>query len=123
MPWMEFILGPSPHIRLCCVAERAVENKDGEAYTTEKTSLEDYWNSYGLRQIRKKMLAGEKIKACEHCYYQETIGRTSYREHSNEHWFKKHKEDILDRVEKSKTNGFKVEKPPIYLDIRPGKSL
>ena len=120
-PWMEFILGPNSHIKLCCIAERAVENETGEAYMFGKDSLESYWNSYGLRKIRKKMLSGEKIKDCRHCYYQESIGRTSYRQSFNKHWFKsEHGKNILDRVEKSRTNGYKVEEQPLYLDIRPG---
>ncbi len=120
-PWMEFILGPSPHIRFCCIANKVVRNEHGEAYAFEKISLEDYWNSYGLREIRKKMLNGERIEACEHCYYQENIGRTSYRQSFNRQWFESESgTEILNRVEKSRTNGYKVEKPPLYLDIRPG---
>ena len=118
---MEFILGPTSYIQLCCIAETDVEDKNGRIYTSEEDLLEDYWNSYGLRQIRKKMLAGEKIKACKHCYYQESIGRTSYRQSFNKQWLKsKNGKDILNRVEKSKTNGFRVEEQPLYLDIRPG---
>ena len=118
---MEFVLGPSSDIKLCCIADTTVKDKDGKVYTFEEESLENYWNSYGLRQIRKQMLNGEKIKACKHCYYQETIERTSYRQSFNQTWFKsEYGKNILDRVEKSKTNDFRVEEPPIYLDIRPG---
>ena len=120
-PWMELNVGPTEHIKICCIADTAVEDEKGGAYTFVEDSLEDYWNSYGLRKIREKMLSGEKIKACKHCYYQESIGRTSYRQSFNKHWFESESgEDILNRVEKSRTNGFRVEKPPIYLDIRPG---
>ena len=120
-PWMEFIVGPTSQIRICCIAETAVEDEKGKAYTFEKDSLQDYWNSYGLRKIRKKMLAGERIKACKHCYYQESIDRTSYRRSFNKYWLESESgADILNRVKQSRTNGFRVEKPPIYLDIRPG---
>ena len=120
-PWMEFILGPTEDIRLCCIAETGVKDINGKVYIFGEYLPEDYWNSYGLRQIRKKMLAGEKIKACKHCYYQETIGQTSYRQSFNKHWFESESgKNILNRVEKSKTNGFRVEEPPMYLDIRPG---
>ena len=79
-PWMEFIIGPTSHIKLCCIAETPVQNENKGVYDFKKDSIEKYWNSHGLRQIRKKMLKGEKIKACTHCYYQENIGRTSYRQ-------------------------------------------
>ncbi len=120
-PWMEFIAGPTEHIKICCIAEDAVLDEKGRAYTCAEDSLEGYWNGYGLRRIRKKMLAGEKLSACRHCYYQESIGRTSYRQSFNKQWFKsEYGRDIFDRVEKSRGNGYRVEAPPLYLDIRPG---
>jgi len=120
-PWMEFIVGPTSYVKLCCIAEKAVEDKNKRVYNLEEDSLEDCWNSYGLRKIRKKMLAGEKIEACNHCYYQESIGRSSYRQSFNKQWLEgKHGKEILNRVEKSKKNNFKVEEKPLYLDIRPG---
>ena len=120
-PWMELNIGPTEHIKICCIADKAVEDEKGRTYTFEEDSLEDYWNGYGLKKIREKMLSGEKIKACKTCYFQESIGRTSYRQSFNEQWFKSASgADILNRVEKSKVNGFRVERPPIYLDIRPG---
>ncbi len=120
-PWMELILGPTSDIKLCCLAETAVEDESGKPYMLGETSLGNYWNSYGLREVRRKMLNGEKIKACSYCYYQESIGRASYREAFNRDWFNsKYVRDILERVEKSKTNGYRVEKQPLYLDVRPG---
>ena len=120
-PWMEFILGPTSDIKLCCIAETAVESENKQDYLLGESSLEDYWNSWGLRQVRKKMLAGEKIKACSHCYYQESIGRTSYREAFNKTWLEsEYGKEILNRVEESRTNGYRVKKQPLYLDIRPG---
>ena len=120
-PWIEFLMGPTSDIKLCCIAETPVQDENKKVYDFKKDSIEKYWNSYGLRQIRKKMLDGEKIKACTHCYYQESIGRTSYRQSFNKQWFEsEHGEDILKRIEKSKKNNFRVEEVPLYLDIRPG---
>ena len=120
-PWMEFTVGPTSDIKLCCVAKTAVKDESGKAYVLEKGSLENYWNSWGLRQVRKKMLNGEEIEACKYCYYQESIGEGSFRRTFNRDWFNsKYGEDIVERVEKSITNGYRVEEPPLYLDIRPG---
>ena len=120
-PWMECIVGPTPHLKICCIAEKPVRDENNRVYNLEQDSLKDYWNSYGLRLVRKKMLAGEKIKACEHCYYQESLGRSSYRQSFNKQWLGSELgKNILNRVEKSRTNGFRVEEPPLYLDIRPG---
>ena len=99
-----------------------MQYEKGKTYTLNEVSLEDHWNSYGIRQIRKKMLNGEKVKVCGHCYYQESIGMASYRQRFNKEWLSPldKREDILNRVRKSRTNGYRVEEPPIYLDIRPG---
>lgn len=121
-PWIEFILGPTEHIKLCCIASKPLEDQKGKAYVYGDSSLEDYWNSYGLRKVRKKMLSGEKLQECDHCYYQESIGRQSYRQIFNKEWLIKseYKKHILQRIEKSKKNGFTVKEAPLYLDIRPG---
>ena len=119
-PWMELIVGPTERMKICCVAKSAVLDSKKTAYTTSKDRLKDYWNSEGLREVRKKMLNGEKISACRHCYYQESIGRTSYRESFNTEWLSSCEEEVLKRVNKSRSNGYRVEEPPLYLDIRPG---
>ena len=119
-PWMEFIIGPNAEIKLCCISGESVKNQSGGAYSLEKMSPDEYWNSYGLRKIRQKMLSGEKLKDCGYCYYQESIGMPSYRQSFNTEWLVKSKygRDILACVEKSRKNNGRVEKPPLYLDIR-----
>ena len=120
-PWMEFIVGPTTQMKLCCIAQGALKAESGEIYETEKFSLNEVWNGYGMREVRKKMLSGEKVWACGHCYYQESLGRTSYRESFNREWLNGPSgEEIIRRVEASRTNGWKVDSPPLYLDIRPG---
>lgn len=120
-PWMEFIVGPTTHIKLCCIAEGSMKNKSGEFYSTEKFSMDEVWNSSCMREVRKKMLSGKKIQACSHCYYQESLGRTSYRQSFNREWLSSSsREDIIKRVEDSRTNDGRVDAPPLYLDIRPG---
>ena len=121
-PWMEFNIGATPYVRLCCLSPINVEDKKGGIYPFGEQSLDNYWNSWGLRQVRKKMLNGEKLKYCHFCYLQEKFpGHSSYRQDNNRYWLKsKHGKDILERVKKSRTNGYRVEKQPLYLDIRPG---
>ena len=118
-PWMETILDVHGVFAPCCAGE-AIKNKKGRVYNLVEDRLEDFWNSWGLREIRRKMLEGEKVPECKWCYYQESIGQTSYRKDHNKEWLEsKYAEDILDRVEKSKTNGYRVKEPPLHLDIRP----
>ncbi len=120
-PWMEFNIGATPYLRLCCLSSKNLKDKNAKKYLFGEKPLEHYWNSYGLRTVRKKMLAGEKLKNCQYCYRQESLGGNSYRQNTNNYWLEsKYGKEILERVEKSKTNGYRVEKQPLYLDIRPG---
>ena len=41
--------------------------------------VNDYWNSNRMKEIRRKMIAGEKIRDCERCYRQEEQGAESLR--------------------------------------------
>jgi len=48
-------------------------------FDASKHSLDDYWNSERMREIRRKMIAGEKVRDCERCYEQEAQGIKSLR--------------------------------------------
>ena len=120
-PWMEFIVGPDKYTKLCCIANKPLYSRSNTPYPIDEFSLDDIWNSEGMRDVRKKMLSGKKIDACGHCYYQERIGRISYRESFNKSWLSSPSGlEIIRRIVKSKKNDFKVNSPPLYLDIRPG---
>ena len=120
-PWIEFIMGPDKHARVCCIARSPILSKEGHAYPMNEFPPEKIWNSEGMREVRRKMLCGEKNKECEHCYYQESIGRTSFRESFNRQWLRsKYGTEILKRVKQSKINDHQVDASPLYLDIRPG---
>ena len=120
-PWMEFIIGPGKDTKICCISSGSLESKSQKPYLMNQVTLAEIWNGEGMKDIRRKMIAGEKIETCGHCYYQEDIGLTSYRQSFNENWLNSvYGKEITRRVEKSKKNDFVVDSPPLYLDIRPG---
>ena len=43
-------------------------------------SISEYWNSKWLAEVRRKMIAGEKVEGCNRCYEEERMGGTSMRE-------------------------------------------
>ena len=60
-PWMEFIFGPAPRFRLCCISKSEdLKDEDEKAYYFTEDSPKDCWNSYVLRQIRKKNVGWKK---------------------------------------------------------------
>ena len=73
-----------------------------------------------MQSLRKGMLEGKKHPKCSTCYFQESIGKKSYREMHNEEWLKQIPKEIHRRVEASKENDFKVSDGPVYLDLRLG---
>ena len=123
-PWMETTITSYSFLSLCSVAQPTKDEK-GRNYNILEDRLEDYWNSYSLREVRRKMLHGETVETCHRCYFDESIKKLSRRQFFNFEWLEtekygKYKKEILERVEKSRTNGYRVEKQPLRLDIRPG---
>ncbi|MCY4523326.1 MAG: twitch domain-containing radical SAM protein, partial [Halobacteriovoraceae bacterium] len=117
----EFKVGPDKNTMLCCHASKPLLSKSNRPYSIDKFSLDEIWNSEGMRNIRKKMLLGEKIDACSYCYYQSHIGGISKRESFNNIWLNSSFEtEIIRRILKSKNNNYLVNSPPLYLDISPG---
>jgi len=58
--------------RLCCISKPV--NKKG---------IKEFWNSEYLKDVRSKMINGEKIPECENCYRAEAQGKVSLRNHYN----------------------------------------
>ena len=54
LPWMEFILGPTAEVKLCCIAESSLKTKTGRPYRLNTVSIDKIWNGYGIREVRKK---------------------------------------------------------------------
>lgn len=44
-------------------------------------TIEDFWNSEKMRNIRKSMLDGKEHPHCNHCWHNEHKGKISYRQH------------------------------------------
>ena len=67
-------------MRLCCttIQDLPTDNKYN-LFDANKHTIEDYWNSNRMKEIRRKMIAGEKIRDCERCYRQEEQGAESLR--------------------------------------------
>jgi len=94
---------------------------DGEPALAGKTTLMTAWNSEYVKNIRKKMVAGELVEPCKGCYYQESVGKTSNRQHSIIEWTGKLGKEVLDKkVQDVIDNDYVSDSPPVYLDLRLG---
>lgn len=86
-----------------------------------KDNFEDIWNCQTLKDVRKAMLAGQKLSGCKICHMEEANSRMSVRQQMNSRW-----ENILgadnvkQRIEESQLHDGRVLQPPTYFDLRMG---
>lgn len=67
-------------MRLCCTTIQDIPTDNNyNLFDANKHSIDEYWNSNRMKEIRRKMIAGEKIRDCERCYRQEEKGIQSLR--------------------------------------------
>ena len=121
-PWIHQMASPTGRIKFCCVASNTnVSKDDGPAFDLNRDSFQEAWNSNYMQEVRKKMLAGEKIKGCDICYKQEMVGKKSYRQMHNDEWMAKlGQSKIKSRLAPSKKGNYIVNEPAAYLDLRLG---
>jgi len=86
LAWNHFSTHTDGTMRLCCNSTNAGRLKQNGKFVkiNEITNLIDFYNIDQLKTIRKKMLAGERVSECQHCYNVEDNGGESVR-----HWFAK----------------------------------
>ena len=79
-PFNHNYIHPNGKMRLCCTTVQDLPTDNNyNLFDANKHSIEDYWNSNRMKEIRRKMIAGEKIRDCERCYRQEEQGVESLR--------------------------------------------
>ena len=106
MPWTSLMISPDSQVKICCESKEIVGN-------CSKDSLETIWNSDSLRQMRKDMLAGRKIKTCESCYVKEGLGRDTLRKSINRRFVHK-----INKVDLTQQDGSLNQFELNYLDAR-----
>ena len=79
-PFNHNYIHPNGKMRLCCTTMQDLPTDNNyNLFDANKHTINDYWNSNRMREIRRKMIAGEKIRDCERCYRQEDQGAESLR--------------------------------------------
>ena len=66
--------------RLCCTTIQDIYTDNNyNLFNAGKHSVNDYWNSNRMKEIRKNMIAGKQTRDCIKCYQQEKNGIASLR--------------------------------------------
>ena len=118
LPWIHMSITPGGLVRLCCQSPKyiAFDQSPMSLYTN---TVDDIWNSNYMRSVRRKMLEGQHVKACQGCYTAEEQLGGSYRTFSNREWTG-WLGSFETLIEASKRNQYKVQKPPISFHLIPG---
>ena len=74
LPWTHLMIQPNGNIQPCCMTPH-----DMPIGNTSEDTLEEVWNGFVMKNIRKKMFNGEKPMLCNRCYLMEDNGALSPR--------------------------------------------
>jgi molybdenum cofactor biosynthesis enzyme MoaA len=91
MPFVHATVKTNGNIHLCCVSTETSN------YNIKNNDINEWWSS--IDQVRKDMLSGQPLSACDFCYKQERQGVTSQRQSNNKRFkiiFEKYAEKIVD---------------------------
>ncbi len=117
-PFMQLSTVPAGFFRPCCYYSEMLTDKKGNNLTVTKDRVAAVWNGDDLRDIRKKMLAGDWLPCCRQCYAEELTSETSLRMRSLKDWID-HPTVHNAMIEAGKNDGF-VTSSPLYLELKPG---
>ena len=84
MPWIGLEINNNGEMRPCCAWRAdAVRDEQGQKFNINTHTIDQYHNSKELNDVRRRLLAGEKIEQCRKCYHEESVGVRSMRVRKN----------------------------------------
>ena len=102
-PWTHTYVSPQGERRLCCASREDASFQKQYIDAGDKRgefapiSLEEHWNSDYMKDIRKRILAGEKISQCQVCNDQ-VLNLHTYKQYFTETLFPHKVDDIIART-------------------------
>lgn len=108
-PWSHLNVTPKGDVYPCCS-----NNYTKPFANTKETSLKEAFNHDFMKELRLKMLKGEKSEICDFCYKHEEASPYSFRTYSIDH-FGKHFDELIPMME---PDGTMPEFRMHYFDIR-----
>ncbi len=123
LPWIHTFVEANSEVKLCCFSsEGLIGTNSNLPLNLEHQTFREIWNSAEMREIRRRMLSGEKVKACSKCDRETDIGQSPGRDYYNKYWLieDSEREKWKRRVKDSMKNNFQVHPLPVYYDLRPG---
>lgn len=105
-PWTHTYVSPQGERRLCCASresstfQRQYIDAEGDPSTSsfDPSTLDEHWNSPYMMDIRKRILAGEKIDQCQVCNDQ-ILNLHTYRKYFTETLFPHKIQEAIDSTD------------------------
>ena len=116
LPWIHAATLTDGNVQLCCVSG------GGSGVNLNEQTLADYWNSEYVKDARRRMLAGQEVKACQRCYREETHGYKSHRLVENEVWQKRCGEEAIKQLISKTAPDGTLDAAVQYIDLRLGNT-
>jgi len=108
VPWVHLHVWPNGQAYPCCLT-----SWNHPVGNINQTPMIDVWNSDGMKQLRKNIIAGVPSDSCSRCYECEENGGRSHRQNLNDDY--KHR---FHEVEETHSDGTVDEMSLSYYDIR-----
>jgi hypothetical protein len=111
-PWTHTYLSPQTERRLCCASRESAQNFQQYIDTSAGTgkyipvTLDEHWNSDHMRDVRRRMMAGETLPECEVCN-DKLLNTDVYRSYFNQLFGNKYQQV----VEQTDATGYTTMKP------------
>lgn len=110
LPFVQYSTYNGGRYRLCCMAK-----EPAELVNQEELGINETWNHNYIKDVRRRMTAGEKLPECVECHHLERNGIMSSRQWENKVWA-----DVIDEiVADASANDWKVDQP-LQFDFRLG---
>lgn len=116
LPWRHLAVNPSGSAALCCQAVNVLR-EPGRIQSVYTDSLAEIWNGGPMREVRRRMLAGETVEACRDCALQERVTGFSARVGHNRDWLAEHGRPPDAAIEACFAEQTTVETPPDYYHL------
>lgn len=119
MPWVHLATEPNGEVKICCLSSKRLKDDDNKRFNLGSNDIIQIYNSTEIKDVRKRMLNGERVSECEHCWKEEDSGGLSQRKSMTTQWINDFPE-LIEYIENGIHNEYNVDSAPMYYDFRFG---
>lgn len=116
LPFQHLCVGPEGTARVCCVAHDMV-SEHGAPMSLNLHTMDEIWNSAYMRNVRRGMLKGERVSACDVCYESEAASGQSYRTHTGLEPISGSRQTPASMSKYGAASGYRVEQRPRFIKL------